>query len=147
MRRLDSLTIKKIRRLRKQGKILEEIREETGVSLGAISKYCRRVKVDSARRIISSDPLEQELNAEVQDLAREAKRLGREVSIARMKHNIAEIKNGDKTENKIPHTENAFLKALFEVAKVDPARAKAILDSYSLKDVILYNLIYSGASD
>lgn len=93
MRRLDSSTIKKIQSLRKQGKILEEIREETGVSLGAISKYCRRVKVDSVRRMISSDPLEQELDAEVQDLAREAKRLGLEVSIARMKQNIAEIKH------------------------------------------------------
>ena len=92
MRRLDSSTIKKIRSLRKQGKILEEIREETGVSLGAISKYCRRVKVGSVRRMISSDPLEQELDAEVQDLRREAKWLGRELSIARMKQNIVEIK-------------------------------------------------------
>ena len=86
-------------------------------------------------------------DAENRELAREAKRLGLQELIARRKQSITKIKNGDKKENKIPHTENAFLKALFEVAKVDPARAKAILDSYSLKDVMMFNLIYSGASD
>ncbi len=99
-----------------------------------------------SRRMISGDPFEQEFNADDRDLAREAKKLGLQELIARRKQSIAKIKNGDKKENKILHTENVFLKFLFEVATVDPALAKAILDSYSLKDVIMFNLIYSGAS-
>ena len=48
-----------------------------------------------------------------------------------------------KTEKKIPHAGNAILKGILEVAKVDPARAKAILDSISLKDIMMINAFSS----
>lgn len=94
-------------------------------------------------RMVSSDPVEQEFDAENRELAQEAHRIGLEDLIAQRKHNIAKIKSEDKIENKIAYNEPAFLRGLSHMANQDLALAKAVLDSVNQKQVILFNLIYS----
>jgi len=47
MKRLDSAKIAKLRTLKKQGKTLDEIKMETGVSTATISKYTKNIKADN----------------------------------------------------------------------------------------------------
>jgi len=47
MKRLDTPTITKLRNLKKQGKTLEEIKTETGISTATISKYTKNIKPEN----------------------------------------------------------------------------------------------------
>ena len=99
---------------------------------------------------IIRDPIEAEFFAEDQDLAREARRLRLKELIARREVKLEEIKNNGEPEKEISYAGvnvgNEILKGILEVAMVDPVRAKAILDSYSIEDIAKMSAFSSGGS-
>jgi len=100
---------------------------------------------ESSRRL-SSDPIEREIVAEDRELAREARRLRLEELIARRNQKLEQIKKTGKATKEIAQAGNEFLKGILEVAKVDPVRAKAFLDSLSQEDIMKINLFSSRGS-
>ncbi len=93
-------------------------------------------------RMVSSDPVEQEFDAENRGLAQEAHRLGLEDLIVQRKHNIAKIKKEEK-KNKISYNEPAFRRGLTYMANQNLALANEVLDSANSKQEQLFNYFYS----
>ena len=95
----------------------------------------------SPRTTSSADPIEAEINAEDRELAREARRLRLEELIQRRNNKLSELKNKGETKKAIAQVGNDYLGGIMDIAKVDPARAKAFLDSLNQEDIVKINML------
>jgi len=95
----------------------------------------------------SNDPIEQEINAEDRELAREARRLRLEELIQRRNNKLSELKNKGETKKAIAQVGNDYLGGIMDIAKVDPERAKKFLDSLTQDDIMKINLLASSGKN
>ena len=94
---------------------------------------------------LGSDPIEQEIHAEDHELAREARRLRLEELIQRRQNKLTELKGKQVTQTEIANVGNEFLTGIFDVAKIDPGRAKEFLNSLTQEDISKLSMLSSSA--
>ena len=112
-----------------------------------MSERKKAFDVDTDRRKIVDNQIEQELIAEDRKKAMEARRLRLELVIQRRKKELEELKRTPKIKKDITNTRNGLLQRIMDTSNVNPSTIKAFSNSLNEEDILKLNLLYTSSSN
>jgi len=112
-----------------------------------LSERKKAFDVDTDRRKIVDNQIEQELIAEDRKKAMEARRLRLELVIQRRKKDLEELKRTPKIKKDITNTRNGLLQRIMDTSNVNPSTIKAFSNSLNEEDILKLNLLYTSSSN